>query len=126
MLKLILLLLLPLTLNAQYGRYNLNTVDGHTKEGYVVLTVASIRVYYDSVETKYPVINTTTDRQDLYLLLEGCSENQFYRGAAVFTQNTSSQGMGGYRRHYSTLFIEIRARNRYEATRYSIYNDETP
>lgn len=120
MARFLFILLLPLAAFCQSGHYHINTSNGHSCEGYVTISNYSITVEKDSTKTSYPVISVTKDNQGYYYILEGCYDNQYFRGLGYFEPQTSVIK----HRVYSVLYLEIRSRRKYEATRYSLYYEQ--
>ena len=122
MARLLLLLLLPLSALAQSGKYQINTVDTRTAEGTVSINPYYITIDQDSTQTVLPVTDVGKDKQSTYYILGGCKEGRSFVGYAMLTPS-STQKIGGCHRHYSALYIEIRARQLYSSTKFSIYYD---
>lgn len=125
MIKLILILtILSTQLWGQSGRYRINTVDTEIAEGYVTITDSFIKIVRDSTVTTLPVIDTGKYKQSYYYILEGCMDGRSYRGSGMLTASSSESLGNHYRRYYSALYIELRARQSYISSKYSIYYDK--
>ncbi|HEY0749814.1 MAG TPA: hypothetical protein VGD26_01585 [Chitinophagaceae bacterium] len=98
-------------------------IDTREAEGTVLITPYSITIDVDSSTTVLPVTNVTTHKATHYYILEGCHGGVAFRGAGMLSKSSDTR-MWGFTRHYSALYIEIRARQQYVATRFSIYYDE--
>src|SRR5690606_24288343 len=120
MARLLLLILLPIASLAQSGRYNIETVNGELKEGYVTISPYSIIIDQDSTKLTLPVTDVGEDKRTVYYILSGCNNGLAFKGYAMLTGNTIEIIDTKHNRYYSTLFIELRARQSYSATRYLI------
>lgn len=122
MVRFLLLLLLPVTLLAQSGRYHIKAINALAHErGYVVLTPVSIRVCEnDTTEVEYKVVNVTELNGVTYYVLEG----EGFRGAGIFQKQGTDRIGRGYVRYYFSLYIEIRERRKYLAKRYFIFYEK--
>ena len=69
MARLLLLILISFSAQAQHGRYHIEQ-----SEGYVTITPAYIRIEEDSSITTLPVIDTGNDGDNTFYILEGCTE----------------------------------------------------
>lgn len=124
MAKLLLLLLFPLSSLAQSGRYFINTVDEQRVDsGYVIINDYYIRIENDTTIT-LPVRDRGEDRDRIYYILQGCENGRDFIGAAILYPSSSRKMAGGVRQFYYSLWIELRSRNSYSSTRYSIFYNE--
>ena len=107
-------------LEAQSGKYQIDTKDGRNKEGFITINPYTITIVEDSTLVAIlPVIDVVEDHNKTYYLLEGCAGGTNFKGAATFYNREIkfSNGMA----YGMSLYIELRTRQGYSFSRYGLF-----
>lgn len=118
LLILTLLILLEHNLEAQVGKYQIDTRNGKDAKGAITILPENIIVEQDSVRITFPIVSVAKDGARTYFFLEGCHNNVSYQGAAIFYnyEHKLSNGRIGM-----ALYIEIRTKQGYSFTRFGLF-----
>jgi hypothetical protein len=112
----ILCLLLPLELLGQ-GRYTIESINGNTSTGHIHINPYFIRITHDSLDITLPITDIVEEGQKTFYLLEGCLNNNSFKGSAMLIDiDRKLRGRYGL-----VLYIEVRTKNSYSLTRYKLF-----
>lgn len=112
----ILLNLLGTSLEAQSGRYSIESVDSKRSDGYITVTPFSIRLEQDTFNISLPVREIVKETNRSYYILEGC-----YKGISFIGSATLIEGRRRKNKHSLTMYLEIRTARGYSFVRYSLF-----
>lgn len=108
------------SLEAQSGKYQIDTKDGKDKEGFITINPYAITIVEDSTLVAIlPVVDVVEDHNKTYYLLSGCANNTSFKGAATFYNREIklSNGMA----YGMSLYVEIRSQRGYSFSRYGLF-----
>lgn len=115
-----LIFILEPKLEAQSGKYQIDSINGQSAEGSITINPYSITIIEDSTLIAIlPVVDVVEDHNKTYYLLEGCANNTSFKGAATFYNREIkfSNGMA----YGMSLYVEIRSQRGYSFSRYGLF-----